>query len=102
MFSGEALGFHCLLEGPELPASASQMPEPPSAPTRALSSFLKIFLPFPWRHLSHGRKGGREGGREEDRLGPFPEYLLCARPVPVPLRLGDVTSCALDLRASKS
>lgn len=35
-------------------------------------------------------------------MGPFPEYLLCARPVPVPLRLGDVTSCALDLRASKS
>lgn len=56
-------GFPCLLEGPELPASASQMPEPPSAPTRALGSFLKI-IPLVSLETSLTWKKGREGARK--------------------------------------
>lgn len=76
-WNGEVLRFHCLLEGPEPPASASQMPEPPSAPTRALGCFLKIILPVSLE-TSLTQKKGREGGRRR-QIGwvPSPEYLLC-------------------------
>lgn len=62
------------------------------------------------------RKGEGEEGRRTGWV-PFPEYLLCVRPDPHPtpltwgsllpflgevLRLGDMTSRALDLRGSKS
>ena len=57
------------------PASASQMPEPPSAPTRALSSFLKIIPPVSLE-TSLTRKKGREGGREGGGGGQVGSHLL--------------------------
>lgn len=74
-WDGEVLGFHCLLEGPEPPASASQMPEPPSAPTRALGSFLKIIPPVSLE-TSLTQKKGREGGREGGGGGQVGSHLL--------------------------
>ena len=84
------LGFHCFVDGPEPPASASQMPERPSAPTRALGSFLKIMPPVSLETTLTWKKRREEGNRRRTGWVPFPEYLLCVVPDPrdIPLTWG--------------
>lgn len=57
------------------------MPKPPSAPTRALGSFLKI-IPLVSLETSLTGKEGKEGGKERSRRvgwDLFSEHLLCVR-----------------------